>query len=140
MPAISTKKCKVQIDGVTLLANKWTVEIHADEIDVTTFESGGFAEYLASYVDAMVTVDAFWDPDDNPFANAPDITVANELSEVKLFLRRAEANDCFVFPTLVVLSCVTDAVVRDAIRFNFTGRNKGVFYYPGNVVFSGITE
>lgn len=140
MAAISARKARVTIGGTNLLATKWTVEIKSDEIDVTNFESGGFADYMTTYVDAMVTVDAFYDPANNPHGDPPNILTGNILEDVELWTKTTIVAENFSFPLLLVLSCTVDAAVRDAVRISFTGRNKGPFVYPGSITFSGVDE
>lgn len=141
MPACSTKNSRVTagLANTVLQAYKWTVEVRADEIDVTNFESGGFTDYLTSYVDAMGTVDAFWDKDDNqPFDDPPQL-LPGQQTNLTLYMHTDLLN-YFRFPIAIILSSTVDAAVRDVVRYNFTFRNKGPFYYPGEISFTGITE
>jgi len=142
MAACSTKNARVEVGTPfsTLEATKWTVEARADEIDVTNFESGGYTDYLTSYIDANGTVDAFWDKSTNvPFADPPLVLPGNQLA-VRLHLHKNTVDAYYDFPVAIILSSSVDAAVRDVIRYNFTFRNKGYFVYPGATLFNGIDE
>ena len=153
MAAISTKNGLVDIGGNSMLSPKWTVEISADEIDVTTFESGGFTDYITSYVDANVSIDCFYDLGENPFdPNAAPSILVGKVVYCKLWLVRtggrnglpignanaAPVNCNFHFPSLLITRLNSVVAVRDAVRYDFNGRNKGYFLYPGAVTYSGI--
>lgn len=143
MPTISTRKARVQINGTTMLATRWTCEVKADEIDVTTFESGGFAEFIPSYVEANYSVDAFWDPAVNVFLGNPPLVAAGSIAtNLTLYMKRDAVDgnpvQAFIFPFAYIMTCSVETATRDALRYNFSGRNYGAFSYPGGVVFSGI--
>jgi hypothetical protein len=145
MAVSSTKNARVSVipygGGASsdLIATKWTVEVRADEIDITNFESGGFTDYLTSYVDAMGTVDGFWDKANNaPFAGPPSILVGDQPA-LTLYMHTENLN-YYRFPVVIILSSTTDVSVRDVVRYNFSFRNKGIFYYPEEQAYTGIDE
>ncbi len=43
---ISSKNSRVRINGVTVACKQWTVNVEADELETTNFESGGFHENI----------------------------------------------------------------------------------------------
>lgn len=147
MPAISTRNARVEVfiwdAGVTvvLLATRWSVEARSDEIDVTNFETGGFAEFLPGYVEANISVDGFYEKEGTPFAyniGTPMINAGNYVGLTLYASRDAGGVDYFDFPKAFILSATGEAAVRDAARVSFTARNFGPFEYPGAVTFSGI--
>lgn len=135
---ISCKNSRVQLNGAnTYYATKWTVDIKADEIDVTNFESGGFTEYITAYVDSNISVDSIWNAAVNDFTAAGQINTGRVITNLKLFLSTAAGAPCFTFPSAIIISVTPDASVRDAMRYSFTARNQGSFSYPGGLVFNG---
>lgn len=145
MPAVSTRNARVLVKELTngiqsvILGTRWTVDVNADEIDVTNFESGGFVEYLASYLQAMISVDGFYEPVGFPIAtNGFAFCAPGNFVELTLYATRANAQDFFHFPRAVVLTAHTEAAVRDAVRVSFTARNDGKFDYPSGLTFAGV--
>lgn len=144
MPAFSTRNARVEVGTASvptqrIRATRWSVEIRSDEIDVTNFETGGFAEFLPGYVEATFSVDGFWERGGFPFQQGGILVAAGNLVEVTLYAHRSTDNDdWFYFPQAFILSCAGESAVRDAARVSFTGRNFGEFQYPLGLVFSGV--
>jgi len=138
MAIISSKNARVRIDGTNFAATKWSVDVKADEIDITNFETGGFKDYLTSYVEAMISIDLFYDTTSGPFDT--NLLSVGSQPVILLYTQRDTAQEFFSFPASIVLSANVSAEVRDAVRVSVTARNKGAFLYPGNAVaFTGIS-
>lgn len=117
---------------------------------MTNFETGGFVEYIGSYVQANWNFDIFKDSGESEFnAGATGINAGKELTDLRMWytgrkvfrgnLGQAAGNeDCFYFPRAVILGVTPSSAVRDAHRISVRGRNQGVFYYPEGVEYSGI--
>jgi len=138
MAIISSKNARVRIDSTNFAATKWSVDVKADEIDITNFETGGFKDYLTSYVEAMISIDLFYDTTNGPFDT--NLLSVGSQPAILLFTQRDTAQEFFSFPASIILSANVSAEVRDAVRVSVTARNKGAFLYPGNAVaFTGIS-
>jgi hypothetical protein len=134
---ISCKKSRVRLDGIDLYANRWSIEIRADELDVTNFESDGYVEYITAYVDATITVDALWDTAFNDFSLAGGgVNVGRSIDTCRFYLNR-DAGLLFEFSTIVIVSVTPEASVRDVMRYSFTARPRGSWIYPGGLEFTG---
>lgn len=149
MPIISTRNAAVVITSlgdnlpIVISATQWTVEVRADEIDITNFETGGFAQFLPSYVEAHISVDGFYNTSTNPFGpNSPEplIMAGNKVKLQLYYLNPTTNNDLFTFPEAFIMSATGGSAVRDAGRVSFTARNYGAFSYPTGITFSGIDE
>jgi hypothetical protein len=150
MPPISTRNARVTVtnqvtsQSANILATRWVVEVKADEIDTTTFESGGYAEFLPSYVQADISVDGFYESGGSPFAYdaGVDLCCAGSYVALDLYSHRtgAAGTDGFFFPAAYILTASGATAVRDAARVSFTAKNVGSFTYPGGVTFAGVDE
>lgn len=89
MPAFSTRCSAVTVGTFFHKATMWSIEIVADEIDVTNFETGGFVDYIGSYVQANWNFDAFVSDDDNvTFAgdeNAASLNPGKEITDLRMW-------------------------------------------------------
>lgn len=158
MPAISTRNARVSItpldaNGVAIvggvvynvLATNCTIDVMAAEIDVTTFESVGFEQYLPSYVGAHISVDGFYDFPNRPFLNAVGVQgiVAAARLAMTISPNRAPAigggaAEVWFFPDSFVMTVHHGMAVKDAGRVSFTARNNGAFSYPTGLTFAGV--
>ncbi len=149
MAAISTRNARVRVTELTtntvanILATHWTVEVRSDEIDVTNFETGGFAQFLPSYVEAHISVDGFYETGGTPFTNgiagAGLILSGNYVSIFCYMNRQNVLNNAFRFDAAWIMTASGSSAVRDAARVSFTAKNFGQFFYPGPIAFSGIS-
>lgn len=141
MGAISTRNGRVMIGATSsttaVLAARWSVEFTSDEVDVTNFEGGGFAEWIPSHVDAKVSFDGFYDLSADPFNSASPGLVAGTIIACRLYMRRT-GNLNFYFPKLSLFNVNVEAGVRDAVRYSVMGKNLGQFLYTNNFSFSGM--
>lgn len=131
MAAFSARLSRVDVDGVKILANRWTANVKTDELDVTTFESDRYGDFIPGIVEADVSVEGFFDSANNPHEDPPNIR-AGAVITLTLYTDDV-ASDHFDFPFFLVTSCSVEAEVRGALRISFTGRNKGIFRMPGAV-------
>jgi hypothetical protein len=141
MASFAARNARCEINGVKWYARKWTVNLKADELDVTTFEDGGYANFLAGMVTAEINVEGFFQDNLSPLSNL-SLYPGSILTNLKLYLNNAAglANawpnngflpaSFFLFPSVIVLSADTMADVKGALEFNFNARNKGSFTMP----------
>lgn len=142
---VTSRNSHVSVDGTLLLATKWTVEIRADEIDITNFESGGFTEQETGYIDATITFDAFWECNLNIFEEDPPQIIPGTKHNVKCYIRGTPAravavpaaavipDEHFTFTCAKCITCNVTSAVRDVARYDAVFRNNGEFTLPGEV-------
>ena len=61
--------------SVSICANQWDFEETVDALDVTSFCSNGYKEYLPGLKDATFTFSGIWDFAYNPFSTAPTMKI-----------------------------------------------------------------
>ena len=131
MPAFSAKQARVQINGTNVLANKWSCKIKVDELDITNFETSGYADYIGGVIEAEVDCDIQWNSSAHPTSNPPNLVAGATITNLKLYLDLANLHGAFfLFPSFLILDCSAEAEARGILRFTFRGKNKGTFSYP----------
>lgn len=137
--AISGFRGRVVIDGIPLLATKWSVTYKTELQDASSFEetTGGafgantpISRYVQSMSDLEFTVDAYYDAIDGIIPNMkPGATVV-----LQLFTNKGEASGVnyagagatkkFMF-TAIVDSLTVDTEVRGVIKYTLGGKVSG---------------
>ena len=67
---------------VIICANQWEFEETVDALDVTSFCSGGYKEYLPGLKDGTFTFSGIWDFAYNPFATNPIMKIGTYVQVV----------------------------------------------------------
>lgn len=131
MPAFSGKQARVSVNGINLPANKWTVNLKTDELDVTTFENGGFANFTYGVHEADVSFEAFWTTLVNPTSNPPKIQIGADVPCIIYLdsglVSTANTSFTFNFPHLLITSLSVDTSVRDVVKYSVSGKARGNF-------------
>jgi hypothetical protein len=145
MAVLAGKYAKVYLqntlpnDGDEILASRWSLEADTEEIDVTNFTSVDpntgitYGDYLASFIQARFTIDAFFDSDFVPFdtTKGVDALIPGEVYEYFQIYPYTRVGHALVNKYFdcangaVLLTLHPEGGVRDAIRMNMTGRCKG---------------
>lgn len=143
MAAFSARNARISFEDTWLLALKWTVNIKADELDVSNMESQGYADYIGGLWEADISFDAIVDSAvaSNSFyiwpgkntgtvtfyfdysTNVPSIT--NNNAQVA-----SATTKNIAFTSLFLSSVNIDAEVRGFLRMSVSAKNKGVFQMP----------
>jgi hypothetical protein len=139
--AVFSAKCgAISANGQVFPGSSWRVQVGADELDVTNFTTQGYADYITNYVNAQFTLEIYWDPAivAGPFAF---FKTGEHITELRLAFSGggsptvAPSNPAFYFrfPSALTTNVSFEAMLKDIVKYTITGRNKGVFYYPGSV-------
>ncbi len=150
-PPINTGFASGLVDADKVLVNffaayHWSVNTKTDDADVTSFESGGFEEWLsnvgnagAGYVTspgnytvlgADISVEAFWDASKNPISSVGVLKIVpGTLISLGLYINRV-LNRRWTFPSVKVSTASVDAEVKGGVKFNFSGKGDGVWQVP----------
>lgn len=137
--AISGFRGRVVVDGIPLLATKWSVTYKTELQDASSFEetTGGafgantpISRYVQSMSDLEFNVDAYYDAIDGIIPNMkPGATVV-----LQLFTNKGEASGVnyagagatkkFMF-TAIVENLTVDTEVRGVIKYTLSGKVSG---------------
>jgi hypothetical protein len=128
MAAFSAKNARVKINGTFYKAMKWAVKVKVDEVDISNFETGGYADYTSGLLEAEISVEGFYDSGNPPY---PNLTPGSILSNVLLYVDFVNIPGSFwSFPSVLVFDTDNDAEARGTVKFSFRGKNKGTFSFP----------
>lgn len=136
MPAISGHHARVIIGNTNWRASRWSVDWKVDDFDTTTFENFDVGIYTPGISDFTLSLDAFWDTSENPFA-APLSLIPGETVYVTIqFDKDATLTAAeYQFPNVLVVDFRTEGSVRDVLRCSLTGK---VSAYTEGEGFAGI--
>ncbi len=150
MPAVSGHLARVKLSFksslLILRAYRWSVDWREEVHDVTTFDnfdpyatsaldtttnqhftSFGGGQYLHGIGDFDISLDAYWDVDDNPFHNATHRLVPGMFGGVQIEYDKTSAltSGTWYFPETILCAVRTDGAVRDVIRMSLQLRATG---------------
>ncbi len=131
---LSAKNAKVRIGAFVFFGSNWEVEPETEWPDTSNYESVGFEEQVACFTKCMVTIEGFWDGDQNPHTDPPNFNNGQNISDVSLFISGL-GGPAWSFPILSILSTPTKAPVKGLVTISIRGKANGVYLDPvGNVV------
>lgn len=134
--AFSARTARVLIGGLSMEARRWSISVRVDELEVSTFESVGFTNYIDGLMDADVSADCFWNQSVNG-GNPPVIYPGLSLFNNRFYLSGSAAGQGFAlgtyfyFPAMLITNSSTDAEVRNTVNVSLNAKNQGPFYFPG---------
>lgn len=119
--AYSGKNARVYVgDSLYLCAVKWTVDMRADELDVTCFNSAGQGRWKAGVHDQEITIEGLWESGFH--ANPPDIRTGMAV-KIVLFVDFINANtQAYTFYDVLLLDVNVDAEVRGLVKYTIRGK------------------
>lgn len=127
----SCKNAVVRGNGNVWIANQWTVEESADEIDTSNFEAGGYSDAINGLLTARITIEFPFDGGNNPFdAGFMGLGLGTNLS---LYLN-GTAGPRFLFPTVLIHASTTPSDVKSNGKGTVRMRNKGSYSRPTGVI------
>ena len=140
MAAFSARNARVIYEGLALLALKWTVNVKADELDVSNMESQGYADFIGGLWEADISIDAIVDSANAAFYIWPgkststvtfyfDSGTARKITNNNQYDASTTAKT-IAFNSLFISSVNVDAEVRGFVRMSISAKNKGYFQMP----------
>lgn len=143
MPAFSARNARISLEGVNLLGLKWTVNAKVDEVDVSSFESYGYADYIGGLWEADISFDAIHNGGVTALTNlypgritvSPSYFYLDAGTSLQVYnnavtIASAANGRRFIFASLLISSVSVDAEVRSFVRLSVTAKAKGPFTYP----------
>lgn len=131
MAAISGFGGSVLVGSATLPVGRWTVNIRGEMVDTSTFEHGLMHDYALVGREYEVTLDAFWDTNQNPFSTplflvpggtAPTQTSTQKVALTLRFCRADTTTRIFSFVSFLVENVSVDSEVRGVVKYSLSGR------------------
>ncbi len=126
MPALAGFRGRITVNGTTMLrAHRVSINQKVDEFDVTAFENNANGDYIAGIQDFDITIDAYYDPTDNPFTTPLNLVPGAILTSVVIKLNKAlGAVQQYSFPSLLVVTCNQEFGVRDTVHYSITAKQR----------------
>lgn len=118
---------KVELNGVTLTASEWECDFDPNLADATSFTDGGFTDKVSTAHECKFSVRGFWDFTNHPHSTPPNIVEGASVANLKFYLAPPAADPTYIFPLIIVDHVRVNAVVRDALKLDFDGYNRGTF-------------
>ncbi len=110
-------------------SKKWVVTPKVDALEITNFESGGFADWIGGITECDGTVDFDWDSANDEFANPPNITPGAIGGILKLYTNDT-TSPFWYFPSILIVETPQTSEVRGVITGTMTFKSKGTFSLP----------
>lgn len=131
----SAKNAKVRsgAGGATVTAKKWTVDDDADELEVSNFEGGGFADVITGLQRATITVEV--DLDGQAASTNPwDVTgvqwiSGRDINNLVLYLNDV-GGPSWVFPQVRCIKGNNPSDVKQQGMVTFTFKSRGFYTRP----------
>lgn len=119
--------------GATVLRGyRWVVDWKADDFDVSCFENNAYGNYIAGLIDADVTIDAYWDTIDNPFAAPMSIAPGANIGPLTILYTKSNGvSQLWNFANFLVVDVHNETNMHDVVRYTFHGKYFGTV--PGTV-------
>ena len=143
MSAFAGKNARITIGGISnLTGTKWSINIKADDLDVTNFESPIFFpafgattarayECVGGIIEADISFDAVFDSVTTPFSSPPALYSGTTV----LITLDPDRNNIAITTfagTMLVVNVMTDASVRGIVTYSVSGKFTGsVTAIPG---------
>lgn len=123
------KNSRVSVNSTTLYMDSWSVTEQGDDLDATTFESGGAEEGIIGIFSVQWSFSGSWDAGRNSYDDPPGLYPRNDLSALRLYENLSD-NIGWYFSTARVLSSRNGAQVRQKVTFEASGKNQGTYTRP----------
>src|SRR5579862_327007 len=94
---ISAKNANIRIAAFVFYGSKWDVSPETDFEDTSSFEDGGAETQVACFRKCEVTLEGYWDGDQNPYDSPPNFQTGQRLVNVKLYINTT-AGPYWLFP------------------------------------------
>jgi hypothetical protein len=133
--AASSNKSSPAQAGTALWKSNWTVTTTSPKEDTSNFEEVGYTDKIGTLKDASFTVSGFFDAGQNEFDTPPQLQPDMQFFQttqgggLALFLKDLDGPYWF-FPNWYLEEAKVTVDVHGIVQFEFTGHNKGQFYYP----------
>lgn len=113
----------------TFTAKKWAVTPKVDALEITNFESGGFADWIPGITECDCVIDFDWDSANDEFLNPPNLTPGAIGGRFRLFTNGT--NSAFWdFPNTLIVDTPQTAEVRGLVTGTLSFKSKGTFIPP----------
>jgi hypothetical protein len=145
----------ISLNGTALCMAEWTLRANPNLVDATTFCDtavlstplapvvagayqnsvwGGYSDSVPTVTDVFIEVKGYWNFNQKPHVTPYLIVAGRTMSTLVLGILNpvtglAAAGPTYTFPVYIVDEVRTLAVVRDALKIEFTARNRGQFTY-----------
>lgn len=128
MAFITGKNARIQFGQAPLAyilnATNFNITTHADEIDVTNFESTldgqTWGDYLTSFKEVQVSMEVIWDTNLNPVID----NIMPGTEDVLFIYPDKNQPTAFEFPDFIVTDMDVSAEVRGVLRYTIRGRGR----------------
>lgn len=130
---ISAKNSRVVIGGIAVASKQWTVNVEADELETTNFESGGFHENIAGIRKLTFSIELDYNASLNLHeAGGGTVLAGSIISSIKLYINApAAAQGPFWLLSYAFIKSVSPrADVKSTYSVTIQGNATGTFTYP----------
>ncbi len=132
----SAKNAKVRSgSGVaTVTAKKWSVDVDADEIEVSNFEAAGFSDTITGLLRASITIELDLDgaSGKNPWDSANTNVYwrpGQDVTSLTLYFNDT-SGPSWIFPSARVTKSSNPMDVKQSGQATFMLKNRGTFTFP----------
>lgn len=129
------KECRVNFDGSWVDFDTWKAQGSADTVPAYGFEDFDpttgrlYKGDLAGAIQLTITASGFWDANNNPEANPPDLVEGERITNSILVVRRTGARQ-FTLPELLIKDVTMDGSVTKRVDINVTMISQGAYVRP----------
>lgn len=123
------KGSRVSVNGTNLNLAEWDVDMSSDDLDTTTFESGGMEEGTVGIQVAKWDMKGRWDASKNFFDSPPALYPQDSFPNLQ-FYENVSDNVYWMFPFARILSSKNGATVRGLVTFEASGKSNSSFMTP----------
>lgn len=123
MAAFSGKFARITVDGLNLIATRWSINFKADELDTSQFRTAGSGDWRGGVQDADISFDAFWDSLVDPHATPPNLRPGTTHQIILNPSIGDVPGSAYIFETAFCFTVMVDAEVRGLVKYSVTARN-----------------
>lgn len=120
----AAKNSRVKVNGTNLNKSVWDLTLKGDDLDTTTFESGGWEQGTIGINSIDFSYGANWDAGANNLDNPPGLYPRDDGPDHK-FYENTTDNVFWDLPLVRILSAKNGAEVRGLVSFSTEGKMNG---------------
>lgn len=128
--AYSARNASFSFNGTLYQAVRWQVTVDGEPLEVTNFESGGFAEYIIGIRSLSFSIELN-DSTAATIADAIQLGLYSSAGAIRLYHNKTgNANVYWNIPTPFIKSVGVNADPKNPLAYSITGNGSGTFSYP----------
>jgi hypothetical protein len=128
--ALAGKNGRISVNGTNIHANKYKLNFTADDLPTRTYESLGKDSGIPGFEGCEISIDGYWDADQNPHSSPPNFRVGQTITGNIYFYVNRTGNRRYRFTSVRVLAVPVQSEAEGLVTLSVTMKSNGDWSYP----------